>query len=327
MKITVIGGAGYIGSHTTRELLDRGHTIAVYDNLSSGLRQNLFPEATFVEGDILDVDSLNRFMDSFRPEGVVHLAAFKAAGESMTNPEKFSVNNITGSLNIINAAVTHGVKYFVFSSSAAVYGTPQYMPVDEKHPTVPDNYYGYTKLAIEGFLGWYDKLRGMRCACLRYFNAAGYDCAGRLTGLEKNPTNLIPVVMETAIGKRKEVLVFGDDFDTPDGTGVRDYIHVNDLAVAHGMSFDQLQKTGESFVVNLGVQKGYSVLEVIKMTEKISGHKVLYRIVERRLGDPAIVIADPGKAKALMGWTATHSSLESLLSTTWNTYVANNLVK
>ena len=327
MKIAVIGGAGYIGSHTTRELLDRGHTIAVYDNLSSGLRQNLFPEATFVEGDILDVGSLNRFMDSFRPEGIVHLAAFKAAGESMTNPEKFSVNNITGSLNIINAAVTHGVKYFVFSSSAAVYGTPQYMPVDEKHPTVPDNYYGYTKLAIEGFLGWYDKLRGMRCACLRYFNAAGYDCAGRLTGLEKNPTNLIPVVMETAIGKRKEVLVFGDDFDTPDGTGVRDYIHVNDLAVAHGMSFDQLQKTGESFVVNLGVQKGYSVLEVIKMTEKISGHKVPYRIVDRRLGDPAIVIADPGKAKALMGWTATHSSLESLLSTTWNTYVANNLVK
>jgi len=327
MRIAVIGGAGYIGSHTTRELLDRGHTIAVYDNLSSGLRQNLFPEATFVEGDILDVGSLNRFMDSFRPEGIVHLAAFKAAGESMTNPEKFSVNNITGSLNIINAAVTHGVKYFVFSSSAAVYGTPQYMPVDEKHPTVPDNYYGYTKLAIEGFLGWYDKLRGMRCACLRYFNAAGYDCAGRLTGLEKNPTNLIPVVMETAIGKRKEVLVFGDDFDTPDGTGVRDYIHVNDLAVAHGMSFDQLQKTGESFIVNLGVQKGYSVLEVIKMTEKISGREVPYRIVERRLGDPAIVIADPGKAKALMGWTATHSSLESLLSTTWNTYVANNLVK
>lgn len=323
MKIAVIGGAGYIGSHTVRELLDRGHQVAVFDNLSSGLTQNLFSEALFVQGDILNPEDLNQFFETFQPEGVVHLAAFKAAGESMLTPEKYSTNNISGSINIINAAATHGVQYFVFSSSAAVYGSPNYSPVDENHPTVPENYYGYTKLAIEGFLSWYDKLRGMKFAALRYFNAAGYDVKGRLTGLERNPANLIPVVMEVAQGKRKEVLIFGNDYDTPDGTGVRDYIHVNDLSIGHGMAFEKLQKDNTSFIVNLGVQQGASVLDIIQMTEKISGKKVPYRIVERRPGDPASLIANPAKAKALMGWEAKYSSLETILSTTWNAYEAN----
>ncbi len=323
MKIAVIGGAGYIGSHTVRELLDRGHQVVVFDNLSSGLTQNLFPEADFVQGDILNAGALSGFLSKFKPEGLVHLAAFKAAGESMIVPEKYSLNNITGSLNIINAAVAQGVKYFVFSSSAAVYGAPHYSPVDEAHPTDPENYYGYTKLAIEGFLRWYDKLRGMKYAALRYFNAAGYDVAGRVTGLERNPANLIPVVMEVAQGKRKEVLVFGNDYDTPDGTGVRDYIHVNDLAIGHGMAFEQLEKDNKSFCVNLGVQQGASVLDVIKMTEKVSGQKVPYRIVERRPGDPASLIANPAEAKKLMGWEAQHSSLETILSTTWKAYEVN----
>jgi len=326
MKVLLCGGAGYIGTHVALEFLKRGDTVGILDNFSSGLRENISPKVQLFEGDVLDRSHLDKTL-SAKWDMVVHLAAFKAAGESMLEPAKYANNNINGSLLLISACVDHEIPNFILSSSAAVYGEPIYLPVDEQHPTNPTNYYGYTKLVIEENLAWFSRLKGLNYVSLRYFNAAGYDCAGRLTGLEKNPTNLIPVVMETAIGKRKEVLVFGDDFDTPDGTGVRDYIHVNDLAVAHGMSFDQLQKTGESFVVNLGVQKGYSVLEVIKMTEKISGHKVPYRIVDRRLGDPAIVIADPGKAKALMGWTATHSSLESLLSTTWNTYVANNLVK
>ena len=282
MKIAVIGGAGYIGSHTTRELLDRGHEVCVFDNLSSGLEQNLFPEAGFVKGDILHPEEIGKFLNDFKPEGLVHLAAFKAT-----------------------------------------YGAPKYQPVDEEHPTDPENYYGYTKLAIEGFLKWYDKLRGIKFAALRYFNAAGYDVKGRINGLEKNPANLIPVVMEALLGKRKELLVFGNDYDTPDGTGVRDYIHVNDLAIGHGMAFDYLQKNNKSLIVNLGVQQGSSVLDVIHMAEKVSGRKCPYRIVERRPGDPASLVANPAKALEILGWKAQYSDLETLLSTTWKAYLAN----
>lgn len=320
MKIAVIGGAGYIGSHTVRELLDKGHQVFVFDNLSSGLRQNLFPEAEFFEGDILKAEELEAFFAAVKPEGVVHLAALKAAGESMTEPEKYSVHNITGSLNILNASTRHGVKYFVFSSSAAVYGSPEYMPVDERHPTVPENYYGYTKLSVEGFLAWYSKLRGLRYAALRYFNAAGYDVLGRVKGLEKNPANLIPVVMEALMGKRRELLVFGNDFDTPDGTGVRDYVHVNDLARAHEMAFRYLQEKGEDLVVNLGVNRGSSVLDIIRAAERASGKKVPYRVVGRRAGDPASLVADPSKAWELLGWKALNSDLDTLLSTTWRAY-------
>lgn len=323
MKIAVIGGAGYIGSHTVRELLDAGHQIKVFDNLSSGLKQNLFAEAGFVKGDILHPDEISAFLNDFKPEGLVHLAAFKAAGESMINPEKYSVNNITGSLNILNAASLAHVKYIVFSSSAATYGAPKYTPVDENHPTEPENYYGYTKLAIEGFLKWYDKLRGIKFAALRYFNAAGYDIKGRITGLEKNPANLIPVVMEALLGKRKELLVFGNDYDTPDGTGVRDYIHVNDLAIGHAKAFEYLQKNNQSLIVNLGVQKGSSVLDIIRAAEKVSGKKVPYRIVGRRAGDPASLIADPSKAFKTLGWKAQFSDLDTIIKTTWDAYCSN----
>jgi UDP-glucose 4-epimerase len=319
MKIAVIGGAGYIGSHVARELLDFGHEVFVYDNLSSGLRQNLFKEAVFVHGDILDVQKLNDFFCETKPQGIVHLAALKAAGESMIEPEKYSVHNITGSLNILNAASKYGVKYIVFSSSAAVYGSPKYLPMDEKHPTEPENYYGYTKLAIEQYLHWYGKLRGIKYAALRYFNAAGYDAKGRVSGLEQNPANLIPIIMEAAVGKRASVSVFGNDYETPDGTGVRDYIHVSDLARAHRMAFDKLQ-SNESFVVNLGVSSGVSVLEVIKATERISGKKVNYQIAGRRAGDAATVLANPAYAKEFLGWQAECSGLDNLLETTWKAY-------
>jgi len=322
MKIAVIGGAGYIGSHVARELLDFGHEVFVYDNLSSGLKQNLFREAGFTHADILDIREMDAFFEKVKPDGIVHLAALKAAGESMLLPEKYSVHNITGSLNILNAASKHGVKYIVFSSSAAVYGSPKYLPMDEKHPTEPENYYGYTKLAIEQYLHWYGKLKGIKYAALRYFNAAGYDVKGRISGLEQNPANLIPIVMEVAAGKRASVSVFGNDYETEDGTGVRDYIHVSDLARAHRMAFDKLQSS-ESFVVNLGVNSGNSVLEVIKATERISGKKVVYQITGRRAGDTAVVLANPALAKEFLGWQAENSDLDTLLETTWKAYLAN----
>jgi len=327
MKIAAFGGAGYIGSHTVRELLDRGHQVAVFDNLSSGLRQNLQPEAEFFYGDILQPMQIHDFLAEFKPEGVVHLAAFKAAGESMLKPEKYSTNNITGSLNLLNACAAHGVKYVVFSSSAATYGAPKYLPMDEKHPTDPENYYGYTKLAIEQYLRWYDQLKGIRYAALRYFNAAGYDVRGRINGLEQKPANLLPVVMECAAGMRKSMQVFGNDYNTPDGTGVRDYIHVNDLAVGHALAFERLASGKPSFVVNLGVNRGASVLEVNAAAEKASGRKVNYQIVPRRAGDPAEVVANPALAKEMLGWEAKHSDLNTLVETTWKAYLANHVVK
>ncbi|WP_162502714.1 NAD-dependent epimerase/dehydratase family protein, partial [Treponema endosymbiont of Eucomonympha sp.] len=221
------------GSHVARELLDRGDRVTVFDNLSSGLEQNLFPDADgFVKADILDYAALKQTMQRGF-DALVHLAAFKAAGESMLKPEKYSLNNIAGSVNILNAAAETGVKRIVFSSSAAVYGEPKYLPVDEAHPTEPENYYGFTKLEIERLLGWYDRLKGIRFAALRYFNAAGYDAQGRITGREQNPANLLPVIMETAAGIRAEMQLFGTDYDTRDGTCVRDYIHVSDLAAGH----------------------------------------------------------------------------------------------
>ena len=327
MRIAAFGGAGYIGSHTVRELLDSGHQVAVFDNLSSGLRTSLQPGAEFFHGDILNPMQLLEFMQQFKPEGVVHLAAFKAAGESMLKPEKYSTNNITGSLNLLNACVATGVKYFVFSSSAATYGAPRYLPMDEKHPCEPENYYGYTKLAIEQYLKWYGQLKGLRFAALRYFNAAGYDVQGRVTGLERNPANLLPVVMECAAGMRQGMQVFGNDYDTVDGTGVRDYIHVSDLARGHKMAFEHLACGNDSFTVNLGVNSGASVLEVIHMAEQVSGRKVNYQIVPRRAGDPATVVADPRLAKQILGWEAKHSDLRTLVETTWKAYLANGVVR
>jgi len=327
MKIAAIGGAGYIGSHTVRELLDQGHQVAVFDNFSSGLRQNLQPEAEFVYGDILNPTAIRDFLNEYQPEGVVHFAAFKAAGESMTHPEKYSINNIMGSLNLLNACAATGVKYFVFSSSAATYGAPQYLPMDEKHPTNPENYYGYTKLAIEQYLKWYDQLKGIRFAALRYFNAAGYDVQGRLSGLEQKPANLLPVVMECAAGMRKSMQVFGDDYATVDGTGVRDYVHVSDLAIGHALAFARLAQGNDSFTVNLGVNSGLSVLQVIAAAEKVSGRKVNYQIVPRRPGDPAEVVADPRMAKHLLGWEAKHSDVQTLVETTWKAYIANGVVR
>jgi UDP-glucose 4-epimerase len=321
MNMLVIGGAGYIGSHVTRELLDRGHKVTVFDNFSSGLRENLFPEAAFIHGDMLRYEQLVAAMRSDGGmDGAVYLAAFKAVGESMIKPEKYSVNNIIGTVNLLNAACETGLKYIIFSSSAAVYGEPAYLPIDEKHPTNPENYYGFTKLEIEKFLSWYDRLKGIRFASLRYFNAAGYDVKGRIKGLEQNPANLIPVIMETACGMRKELQIFGDDYDTPDGTCIRDYIHVSDLAAAHVLALDYIGKNGKSVTVNLGSETGSSVMEVLETARRVTGKPIPSRITGRRPGDPAKLTASAALARELLGWKAEHSSLETLVKTSWEVY-------
>jgi UDP-glucose 4-epimerase len=238
----------------------------------------------------------------------------------MTAPEKYSVNNITGTLNILNAACVAGVRYFVFSSSAAVYGETTGVPVREDSPLAPTNYYGFTKLAVERLLAWYDKLRGLRFAALRYFNAAGYDTRGRIWALEYAPANLIPVVMETATGLRPEVEVFGNDYDTPDGTCIRDYVHVDDLAAAHCAALDYIAREDKSLTVNLGSERGVSVREVIETARRVTGRSIPARIGPRRQGDPARLTASTGLARETLAWQPRFSDIETLLQSTWAVY-------
>jgi UDP-glucose 4-epimerase len=318
MKILVVGGAGYIGSHVVREFLDSGQDVSVFDNLSSGSRGNLFPDARFALGDIHDYPALLSAMRG--ADAVIHLAAAKAAGESMTAPEKYSVQNLCGSVNILNAALEAGVRRLVFSSSAAVYGEPKYLPMDEGHPTVPENYYGFTKLEIERMLAWYDRLKGLRYAALRYFNAAGYDPAGRISGLERNPANLIPVIMEAAAGMRPSVKVFGVDYATKDGSGVRDYVHVSDLARGHVAALDWISREDKSLVVNLGSGAGLSVLELLEEARRVTGKGIPAEIVARRPGDPASSYASSALAGELLGWRPRDSDLATLISSTWAAY-------
>lgn len=327
MRVLVIGGAGYIGSHVVRELLDNGYEITVFDNLSLGRRENLFDEARFVEGDILDRQALESLMSergtsADRIEAIIHLAALKAAGQSMIEPSRYAINNISGTINILAAAEANGIENLVFSSSAAVYGEPDYLPVDEAHPVRPENFYGFTKLEIERILEWFDKLRGVHFAALRYFNAAGYDPKGRIRGLERNPANLLPVILEVAAGMREKLQIFGDDYDTPDGTGVRDYVHVADLARAHLLALELLDKRKESFTVNLGSEIGASVKEILEAARRITGMPVPAETVDRRPGDPARLVSSARLAKKLLGWEAKYSDVDSLVATTWEAYRA-----
>jgi UDP-glucose 4-epimerase len=322
MKLLVIGGAGYIGSHVVKDLVKVGHAVTVLDNLSSGLRENLFPESPFVHGDILLYPSLLKIMQSGF-DAVFHFAAFKAAGESMLFPEKYSVNNITGTLNVLNAMSETGVSIIIFSSSAAVYGAPEYLPLDESHPKNPINYYGFTKLEIERFFRWYEQLKGIKYAALRYFNAAGYDVEGVVSGLEQNPANLLPVTMEAACGKRKKLVIFGNDYNTKDGTCIRDYIHVNDLSTGHLQALEYIAKTGNSLAVNLATGVGHSVLEVYHKAKEITEIDIPMEIGPRRLGDPAMLYATGTHAKDLLGFEPQYSDLDTLVSSMWNVYKKN----
>ena len=320
MKIFVTGGAGYIGSHVVYELCDAGHEVTIFDDLSLGREENIDKRAKFVLGSTLDNQQLNKALNDKGFDAVIHLAAWKAAGESMEKPEKYAVNNIVGSMNLLNAVNDASIKNFVFSSTAAVYGSPSYLPIDEKHPINPANYYGYTKVFVEENLKWFSQLKGLNYAALRYFNAAGYDVQGRINGKEKNPNNLLPIIMETACGVRDKVQVYGDDYNTIDGTGVRDYIHVNDLATAHVLALNYLVDKKKNLIVNLSTERGYSVLEAINKAKEITGKDIPYQIVGRRDGDPDTVVASFAKANKILNWKAKYSDLETILSTMWNIY-------
>ncbi|MFA5513585.1 MAG: UDP-glucose 4-epimerase GalE [Sphaerochaetaceae bacterium] len=322
MRVLLCGGGGYIGTHVALEFLKRGDTVAVFDDLSSGLRENISKQSLFYEGSINNKEDLKTvFKESW--DVVIHLAAFKAAGESMLNPTKYAFNNINGSLNLIAACAESNVKNFILSSSAAVYGEPHYLPIDENHPTEATNYYGYTKLAIEQNLAWYNKLKNLNYVSLRYFNAAGYDVNKKMTNLERNPANLIPVVMEVAIGKRPCIEIFGNDYPTEDGTGVRDYIHVTDLADAHVKASDYLLNNKSPLIVNLGSEKGISVRQIIEEARLITKMKIAEKVTARRPGDPAKLIASSAKAKEVLGWKANYSDLRTIIESTWEVYKLN----
>jgi len=323
MKILVTGGAGYIGSHVVLALCDNGGDVVVLDDLSSGTQNTIDDRAKFILGSTLNKKDTDSALDGV--DVVIHLAAFKAAGESMLYPAKYSQNNIVGTINLINSMIDQDVNNFIFSSTAAVYGNPEYLPVDENHPLNPINYYGFTKLEIERILDWYNNLTGLKYAALRYFNAAGFDKEGRINHLEKNPQNLIPIVMEVASGFREKLKVFGNDYDTKDGTGMRDYIHVTDLAKAHIKAIDYL-KDHDSLKMNLATGDSHSVLDVIEMAERITNKEILYDFVDRREGDPGQLFSSSSIASNLLDWQPECSDLKSIIKDTWQVYANKNSI-
>jgi UDP-glucose 4-epimerase len=280
---------------------------------------NLQGGIELLEGDIMDRSFLNKAL-SLGWDGVVHLAAFNAAGESMTDPGKYASNNISGTINLLNAITAYGTPPLVFSSSAAIFGEPVSLPIDEDHPKAPENFYGYSKLVIENTLDWYDRLNGLKSASLRYFNAAGYDPRGRITEPEKKPQNLLPVVMEAAAGIRKGMTINGNDYDTPDGTCVRDYVHVTDLADAHVLAMDYLMNRRNSIKVNLGSESGISVADMVKQAVRVTGVDFPVTVGPRRPGDPARLVASSAHARKILGWTARLSDPETLLNSSWQLY-------
>ena len=318
MNILVIGGAGYIGSHVTYKLCDQGYNVTVLDNLSTGFIENIDKRSNFINHSFTNKHVINKVLKDI--DCVIHLAALKAAGESMDNPIEYSKHNINDSIDLINSCLENNVENFIFSSSAAVYGFPKYLPIDEKHDLNPINYYGFTKLIIEKQLLWYSQLKDLNIACLRYFNAAGYDIKGRVKHKENNPQNLLPLVMEVAAGLREKINIFGNNYETYDGTCLRDYIHVDDLASAHVFSIDYLNNNENPLVVNLSTGNAFSVFDVIKEAENVTGRKVKYNIVEKRLGDPAELYSKSLKANQLLNWTPKYSDLEIIIKSMWDIY-------
>jgi len=316
-NILVCGGAGYIGSHMIKNLSRSGYQTIAFDNLSQGHRDAVLT-GQFIEGDLANIESLERLFSEHSFDLVMHFASSIQVGESVQNPSKYYKNNFQNSQNLLDIMVRHNVLNFVFSSTAAIFGDPEYVPIDEMHPKQPINPYGRSKLMVEEILADYERAYGMKSVCLRYFNAAGADPEGKLGERHDPETHLIPLVLQVASGRREKITIFGKDYDTPDGTCIRDYIHVDDLCSAHMLALEYLmQDGGGSKSYNLGNGNGFSVLEVIQMAEEVCGQPIATEIVDRREGDPSSLVANPGLIMNEFGWSPEHSTLEMIIRHAW----------
>lgn len=322
LSILVCGGAGYIGAHMCKMLAEAGHRVTVFDNLSTG-HADAVRWGKLIQGDALSHADLERAFQGESYAAVMHFSARSIVSESVRDPGLYYRNNVIGTINLLDAMVRHGVKRFIFSSTAAVYGQPCYTPIDEAHPTVPVTPYGATKLMIERVLADYDTAYSLRSICLRYFNAAGADSSGLLGESHEPETHLIPNVLRAALNNKKAPLqVYGNDYETPDGTCVRDYIHVTDLCSAHLLALTHLLDDGNSNIFNLGNGLGFSVLDVIRCAEEITGRPISFSVAPRRAGDPAVLVASSEKARNLLGWRPAHADLSGIIQTAWRWHSA-----
>lgn len=318
MTILVLGGAGYIGSHTVYALIEKGVDVVVIDNLETGHIEAVHEKARFYKGDIRDRAFVDSVLDKEKIDAVIHFAANSLVGESMVNPLKYYDNNVNGTKVLLQSMVAHGLDKIVFSSTAATYGEPEKVPILETDRTEPTNTYGETKLAMEKMFKWTDRAHGLKYVSLRYFNACGAHVSGKIGEAHSPETHLIPLILQVPLGQREYISIFGDDYDTSDGTCIRDYIHVTDLAQAHILAVDYLMKGNESNILNLGNGVGFTVKEVIDTARKVTGHEIPARIAERRAGDPARLIASSDKARQVLLWKPEHADLEEIISTAWN---------
>ena len=317
MAILVLGGAGYIGSHTVYELIDAGRDVVVADNLLTGFRAAVHPKARFYELDIRDRKAVDALFEKETIEGVIHFAASSQVGESMVDPLKYYDNNLWGTTVLLQSMVAHGVDKIVFSSTAATYGEPERVPILESDRTEPTNCYGETKLAMERMMSWTSRAHGLRYVALRYFNAAGAHPSGSIGEAHTPETHLIPIILQVPNGQRDKVSIFGGDYPTRDGTCVRDYIHVTDLAQAHILALDYLLAGGENNVFNLGNGVGFTNKEVVEVARSVTGHPIPAEIAPRRAGDPAQLVASSEKAKAVLGWKPKYDDLNTIVATAW----------
>ena len=316
--ILVCGGAGYIGSHAVRQLIDKGEEVIIVDNLETGHEDAIHPKAKFYKVDIRDEKSLNKVFEENKIDEVIHFAANSLVGESMTNPLKYFNNNVHGTEVLLKVMVAHDVNKIVFSSTAATYGEPKNIPILESDETNPTNAYGETKLCMEKMMKWADKAHGVKYISLRYFNVAGAHVSGEI-GEDHNPeTHLIPLILQVPLGKREFISIFGDDYETHDGTCIRDYIHVTDLADAHILAVHKLREGSESNIYNLGSGNGFTVKEMIEAARKVTEHEIPAKVCERRAGDPAKLVASSEKARRELGWVPKHENVEDMISSAWN---------
>ena len=317
MAILVAGGAGYIGSHMVKDLVEHGQEVVVADNLSTGHRDAINPKAKFYEGDIRDRKFLDKIFDNEDIEAVVHFAAFSIVPESMSKPLKYFDNNTGGMITLLEAMRDHNIKYIVFSSTAATYGVPEHMPIKETDPQNPINPYGLSKLIMEKMMHWADKAYGIKFVALRYFNVAGAAPDGTI-GEDHGPeTHLVPIILQVAQGKRKELSIFGDDYNTPDGTNVRDYVHVMDLADAHILAIKYLEAGNESNAFNLGSSTGFSNKQILEAAREVTGEPIPAKIAPRRPGDPDSLVAASDKARNVLGWDPKYDDVHDIIATAW----------